>query len=263
MGTVPTAVSVATLPPCTARAVTGMTPSLASASVSPFPPQKRVSGGHVSQATEGCRKGMKCSLERQGLVITYPSSPPSLLETPCISGEAGLPEPCRFGVLLCLLLCCHPPVTWWVLLYSLTASQLEVYVIDFCQIPCLNGGRCIGRDECWCPANSTGKFCHLPAPKLEREPPERDSHHRASVEGPLRQSTFTLPLSNQLGKCGAGDEGQRAQWVTGYGTEGFPASGRGDRKPASGGGDRKPSPGLSSQSNLPLSPLPSGLNFIL
>ncbi|XP_039739730.1 latent-transforming growth factor beta-binding protein 2 isoform X5 [Pteropus medius] len=70
--------------------------------------------------------------------------------------------------------------------------------IYFCQIPCLNGGRCIGRDECWCPANSTGKFCHLPAPKLEREPPERDSHHRASVEVPLRQSTFTLPLSNQL-----------------------------------------------------------------
>ncbi|XP_015994456.2 latent-transforming growth factor beta-binding protein 2 isoform X2 [Rousettus aegyptiacus] len=70
--------------------------------------------------------------------------------------------------------------------------------IYFCQIPCLNGGRCIGRDECWCPANSTGKFCHLPAPKLEREPPERDSHRRDSVEGPLRQSTFTLPLSNQL-----------------------------------------------------------------
>ncbi|XP_015455115.1 latent-transforming growth factor beta-binding protein 2 isoform X2 [Pteropus alecto] len=70
--------------------------------------------------------------------------------------------------------------------------------IYFCQIPCLNGGRCIGRDECWCPANSTGKFCHLPAPKLERESPERDSHHRASVEVPLRQSTFTLPLSNQL-----------------------------------------------------------------
>ncbi|XP_036769090.2 latent-transforming growth factor beta-binding protein 2 isoform X4 [Manis pentadactyla] len=70
--------------------------------------------------------------------------------------------------------------------------------IYFCQIPCLNGGRCIGRDECWCPANSTGKFCHLPAPKLNRESPERGSRHRDLLEVPLRQSTFTLPLSNQL-----------------------------------------------------------------
>ncbi|XP_068398830.1 latent-transforming growth factor beta-binding protein 2 isoform X4 [Eschrichtius robustus] len=70
--------------------------------------------------------------------------------------------------------------------------------IYFCQIPCLNGGRCIGRDECWCPTNSTGKFCHLPSPNLDREPPEKGVHHRASPPGPLKQSTFTLPLSNQL-----------------------------------------------------------------
>ncbi|XP_053783726.1 latent-transforming growth factor beta-binding protein 2 isoform X2 [Desmodus rotundus] len=70
--------------------------------------------------------------------------------------------------------------------------------IYFCQIPCLNGGRCIGRDECWCPTNSTGKFCHLPTPKLDRELAERGSHHRAPLEGPLRRSTYTLPLSNQL-----------------------------------------------------------------
>lgn len=70
--------------------------------------------------------------------------------------------------------------------------------IYFCQIPCLNGGRCIGRDECWCPANSTGKFCHLPVPQPDREPPGRGSQHRALLEGPLKQSTFTLPLSNQL-----------------------------------------------------------------
>ncbi|XP_037357748.1 latent-transforming growth factor beta-binding protein 2 [Talpa occidentalis] len=70
--------------------------------------------------------------------------------------------------------------------------------IYFCQIPCLNGGRCIGRDECWCPTNSTGKFCHLPVPKLDPEPSERGSHHRGALGGPLRQSTFTLPLSNQL-----------------------------------------------------------------
>ncbi|XP_074183311.1 latent-transforming growth factor beta-binding protein 2 isoform X2 [Rhinolophus sinicus] len=70
--------------------------------------------------------------------------------------------------------------------------------IYFCQIPCLNGGRCIGRDECWCPANSTGKFCHLPTPKLARELSEGGSRHRGPLEGPLKQSTFTLPLSNQL-----------------------------------------------------------------
>ncbi|KAM5340746.1 latent-transforming growth factor beta-binding protein 2 isoform 2-T2 [Glossophaga mutica] len=70
--------------------------------------------------------------------------------------------------------------------------------IYFCQIPCLNGGRCIGRDECWCPTNSTGKFCHLPTPKLDRELAETGSHNRAPPEGPLRRSTFTLPLSNQL-----------------------------------------------------------------
>ncbi|XP_073923640.1 latent-transforming growth factor beta-binding protein 2 isoform X2 [Castor canadensis] len=70
--------------------------------------------------------------------------------------------------------------------------------IYFCQIPCLNGGRCIGRDECWCPANSTGKFCHLPAPQPDRESSRRGSRHRALLEGPLQQSTFTLPLSNQL-----------------------------------------------------------------
>ncbi|XP_075388541.1 latent-transforming growth factor beta-binding protein 2 isoform X2 [Tenrec ecaudatus] len=70
--------------------------------------------------------------------------------------------------------------------------------IYFCQIPCMSGGRCIGRDECWCPTNSTGKFCHLPAPRLDRKPPEEGSHHRALLESPLKQSTFTLPLSNQL-----------------------------------------------------------------
>uniref|UniRef100_A0A4X2LSH4 Latent-transforming growth factor beta-binding protein 2 n=1 Tax=Vombatus ursinus TaxID=29139 RepID=A0A4X2LSH4_VOMUR len=69
--------------------------------------------------------------------------------------------------------------------------------IYFCQIPCLNGGRCIGRDECWCPANSTGKFCHLPALQVDRKLPER-SHHLAPAEGALKQSVYMLPLSNQL-----------------------------------------------------------------
>ncbi|NWU93237.1 LTBP2 protein, partial [Upupa epops] len=68
--------------------------------------------------------------------------------------------------------------------------------IYFCQIPCLNGGRCVGRDECWCPSNSTGKFCHLPAPSLEKKQGGRSP--KTSADGSMRHSTYTLPLSNQL-----------------------------------------------------------------
>ncbi|CAM4580161.1 latent-transforming growth factor beta-binding protein 2 isoform X1 [Caretta caretta] len=68
--------------------------------------------------------------------------------------------------------------------------------IYFCQIPCLNGGRCVGRDECWCPSNSTGKFCHLPVPKLEKKQVGRVLKTLAS--GSMKQSMYTLPLSNQL-----------------------------------------------------------------
>uniref|UniRef100_A0A663DVE4 Latent-transforming growth factor beta-binding protein 1 n=1 Tax=Aquila chrysaetos chrysaetos TaxID=223781 RepID=A0A663DVE4_AQUCH len=68
--------------------------------------------------------------------------------------------------------------------------------IYFCQIPCLNGGRCVGRDECWCPSNSTGKFCHLPAPSLEKKQGGRAPKTLASSS--VKHSTYTLPLSNQL-----------------------------------------------------------------
>ncbi|XP_050752785.1 latent-transforming growth factor beta-binding protein 2 isoform X2 [Gymnogyps californianus] len=68
--------------------------------------------------------------------------------------------------------------------------------IYFCQIPCLNGGRCVGRDECWCPSNSTGKFCHLPAPSLEKQQGGRAPKTPASSS--MKHSTYTLPLSNQL-----------------------------------------------------------------
>ncbi|XP_015268595.1 PREDICTED: latent-transforming growth factor beta-binding protein 2-like [Gekko japonicus] len=68
--------------------------------------------------------------------------------------------------------------------------------IYFCQIPCLNGGRCVGRDECWCPSNSTGKFCHLPAVKPERKQVGRSSNSLTSSS--MRQSMYTLPLSNHL-----------------------------------------------------------------
>ncbi|KAM9709087.1 latent-transforming growth factor beta-binding protein 2-like [Menidia menidia] len=67
----------------------------------------------------------------------------------------------------------------------------------FCQIPCLNGGRCIGRDLCWCPSNSTGKFCHLPLPPPARPTPHsrKDAGHHGPKSSSL--SMYTLPLSNQ------------------------------------------------------------------
>uniref|UniRef100_A0A3Q1IFZ9 Latent-transforming growth factor beta-binding protein 2 n=1 Tax=Anabas testudineus TaxID=64144 RepID=A0A3Q1IFZ9_ANATE len=65
------------------------------------------------------------------------------------------------------------------------------------QIPCLNGGRCIGRDQCRCPSNSTGKFCHLPVPPPARPTPHshKDAGHQGSKSP--SHSMYTLPLSNQ------------------------------------------------------------------
>uniref|UniRef100_A0AAX7VKT2 Latent-transforming growth factor beta-binding protein 2 n=1 Tax=Astatotilapia calliptera TaxID=8154 RepID=A0AAX7VKT2_ASTCA len=65
----------------------------------------------------------------------------------------------------------------------------------FCQIPCLNGGRCIGRDMCWCPSNSTGRFCHLPVPPPARPTPQSHRNHQ-KPKSPSH-SMYTLPLSNQ------------------------------------------------------------------
>lgn len=75
--------------------------------------------------------------------------------------------------------------------------QNQGFRLFFCQIPCLNGGRCIGRDLCWCPSNSTGKFCHLPAPppaKTTPPIPKDASQHGAKSPS---HSMYTLPLSNQ------------------------------------------------------------------
>ncbi|XP_030620963.1 latent-transforming growth factor beta-binding protein 2-like [Chanos chanos] len=66
----------------------------------------------------------------------------------------------------------------------------------FCQIPCQNGGKCVGRDECWCPSNSTGKFCHLPAPATIRPTPSRRANSNG-IQNSSSHSMYTLPLSNQ------------------------------------------------------------------
>lgn len=58
----------------------------------------------------------------------------------------------------------------------------------------------MGRDECWCPSNSTGKFCHLPAPSLEKKQGGRAPNTPSG--GSMKHSTYTLPLSNQLGERG-------------------------------------------------------------
>ncbi|KAL2099440.1 hypothetical protein ACEWY4_005920 [Coilia grayii] len=64
----------------------------------------------------------------------------------------------------------------------------------FCQIPCLSGGRCIGQNQCWCPSNSTGKFCHLPAPLTSKPSSQGANGNRQNNSS---HSVYTLPLSNQ------------------------------------------------------------------
>uniref|UniRef100_A0A8K9XCA5 Latent transforming growth factor beta binding protein 2 n=1 Tax=Oncorhynchus mykiss TaxID=8022 RepID=A0A8K9XCA5_ONCMY len=75
-------------------------------------------------------------------------------------------------------------------------AKTQGFRLFFCQIPCLNGGRCIGRDQCWCPTNSTGKFCHLPAPPPARPTPSRKDGSLAGHNS-SSHSMYTLPLSNQ------------------------------------------------------------------
>uniref|UniRef100_A0A4W5QM39 Latent-transforming growth factor beta-binding protein 1 n=1 Tax=Hucho hucho TaxID=62062 RepID=A0A4W5QM39_9TELE len=74
-------------------------------------------------------------------------------------------------------------------------AKTQGFRLFFCQIPCLNGGRCIGRDQCWCPTNSTGKFCHLPAPPPARPTPRKDGS--LAGRNSSSHSMYTLPLSNQ------------------------------------------------------------------
>uniref|UniRef100_A0A8B9JTQ2 Latent-transforming growth factor beta-binding protein 1 n=1 Tax=Astyanax mexicanus TaxID=7994 RepID=A0A8B9JTQ2_ASTMX len=76
------------------------------------------------------------------------------------------------------------------------APKSQGFRLFFCQIPCLNGGRCIGQNECWCPSNSTGKFCHLPAPAPSKATPSRRANSNGAQNG-SSHSMYTLPLSNQ------------------------------------------------------------------
>lgn len=44
-------------------------------------------------------------------------------------------------------------------LYSLSLFFLPSVV---CPMLCKNGGVCVQKDQCLCPPNFTGKFCHIP-----------------------------------------------------------------------------------------------------
>lgn len=72
------------------------------------------------------------------------------------------------------------------------------FCIYFCQIFCLNGGCCIGRDECWCFVNFIGKFCYLFILQLDREFLGRGFCFRVLLEVFLRQFIFILLFFNQL-----------------------------------------------------------------
>ncbi|KAK3563790.1 hypothetical protein QTP86_034520 [Hemibagrus guttatus] len=75
-------------------------------------------------------------------------------------------------------------------------AQPSPFITVFCQIPCLNGGRCIGQNECWCPSNATGKFCHLPVQNPSKPSQGRQANSNGVPNG-SSHSVYTLPLSNQ------------------------------------------------------------------
>uniref|UniRef100_A0A096LZI3 Latent-transforming growth factor beta-binding protein 2 n=1 Tax=Poecilia formosa TaxID=48698 RepID=A0A096LZI3_POEFO len=132
-------------------------------------------GRHIHTSTTPSPKGanLTSNLDRIKIVFT-----PMLCRRVCSGGR-------------CYNSCEKGDVT------TVYSDKNQGFRLFFCQIPCMNGGRCIGRDLCWCPSNSTGKFCHLPAPPPPRPTPHsrKDASHQAAKSP--SHSTYTLPLSNQ------------------------------------------------------------------
>ncbi|KPP70786.1 latent-transforming growth factor beta-binding protein 2-like, partial [Scleropages formosus] len=88
--------------------------------------------------------------------------------------------------------------TWTERLEAVDSTSIFVMAVPaWGMIPCMNGGRCIGRDHCWCPSNSTGKFCHLPAAPPNRKPPANRKEASQAGQNSSLHSMYTLPLSNQ------------------------------------------------------------------
>ncbi|KAJ7303855.1 hypothetical protein JRQ81_011363 [Phrynocephalus forsythii] len=67
--------------------------------------------------------------------------------------------------------------------------------VFLCPLICQNGGVCLKKDKCLCPADWTGKFCHIPAlPHSHgQSPTRRESEGRAEA---LTKSVYTLPIAN-------------------------------------------------------------------
>ncbi|XP_069500617.1 latent-transforming growth factor beta-binding protein 4 isoform X2 [Ambystoma mexicanum] len=71
--------------------------------------------------------------------------------------------------------------------------------VFLCPMVCKNGGVCLKKDQCLCPPNFTGKFCHIPV-----LPSDGSRAGRASVlessdtdpKHPMTKTVYTLPLSN-------------------------------------------------------------------
>uniref|UniRef100_A0A3Q2QVD3 Latent-transforming growth factor beta-binding protein 1 n=1 Tax=Fundulus heteroclitus TaxID=8078 RepID=A0A3Q2QVD3_FUNHE len=142
-----------------------------------LPSANGFSNGHGSESRNWYGANLTSSLDRIKIVFT-----PMLCRRVCSGGRCY--NSCEKGDVTTVYMFSH---------HSLLCSFSAV----FCQIPCMNGGRCIGRDQCWCPANSTGKFCHLPVPPPPRPTPHsrRNAGHQGAKSP--SHSTYTLPLSNQ------------------------------------------------------------------
>ncbi|XP_044281353.1 latent-transforming growth factor beta-binding protein 4 isoform X1 [Varanus komodoensis] len=71
--------------------------------------------------------------------------------------------------------------------------------VFLCPLICQNGGVCLKKDQCLCPPNWTGKFCHIPAlPRSHGQAPARRGTDARSEGGmqPATKSVYTLPIAN-------------------------------------------------------------------
>lgn len=64
-----------------------------------------------------------------------------------------------------------------------------------CPMLCKNGGACIQKDQCLCPPNFTGKFCHIPvsAGSSTNDIEKQQSDAADSAHHPMT-SEYILPL---------------------------------------------------------------------
>ncbi|XP_026996077.2 latent-transforming growth factor beta-binding protein 4-like isoform X4 [Tachysurus fulvidraco] len=80
------------------------------------------------------------------------------------------------------------------------ATNTSGFRVFLCPMLCKNGGVCIQKDRCLCPANFTGKFCHIPVSsssttsnEIEKLPPSGTFPARQG----LMRSEYLLPLQSR------------------------------------------------------------------